>query len=139
MHRGFDLPYCNPTKCPRNYAYQNMIGMETLTFEQLPKVITQLSARLEFVERHLQQKQNEPSPIRDEILTIQKAAEFLHLSPYTIYGLVSKSQIPSMKRGKRLYFSKDELISWVKETKRKTGSETAKEADTFLSNLKKRG
>lgn len=110
-----------------------------LTFEQLPKAVNQLSQRLESIERLLTQKQAEPHLKADELFTIQQAADLLHLSVFTIYGLVSRSEIPSMKRGKRLYFSKDELTDWVKATRKKTASDAAKEADTFLTIQKKRG
>jgi excisionase family DNA binding protein len=113
--------------------------MKILTFNELPQAVTQLNERLENIERLLTQKKAEPCTNADELLTIQQAADFLHISTFTIYGLVSRSVIPSMKRGKRLYFSKDELTAWVKATRKKTASEAAKDADTFLANQKKRG
>lgn len=58
-----------------------------------------------------------------EILTIQEAADFLKLKKATIYALVSKSEIPNSKQGKRLYFSKQELTDWIKSGRRKTAAE----------------
>lgn len=88
-------------------------------------------------------RQNKPSqypkPETDQLLTIQQAADFLHLSVPTIYGLVSKSEIPCMKRGKRLYFSKDEISNWIKAGRKKTIAELDSEADAYLLNQKKRG
>jgi excisionase family DNA binding protein len=55
----------------------------------------------------------------DEFLTIKEAAEYLKIVVPTIYGLVSRSSIPFMKRGKRLYFSKDELNKWIKTGKKR--------------------
>lgn len=41
----------------------------------------------------------------DEVLTIHQAADFLNLTPQTIYGLVSARKIPFSKPiGSRLYF-----------------------------------
>jgi excisionase family DNA binding protein len=74
----------------------------------------------------------------DQLLTIQQAAEFLKLSVPTLYGLVSSSAIPVSKKTKRLYFSKQDLLLWVKESRRKTVSEIEAEADSFLQ-TKKRG
>lgn len=73
----------------------------------------------------------------DEVLTVDDAARFLSLSVPTIYGLVSKSQIPVSKRGKRLYFSQRELTDWIREGKRKTISEIAKDAQDFIQNKKR--
>ena len=53
-----------------------------------------------------------------ELLTINEAAEYLSLATQTIYGLVNRSKIPFMKKGKRLYFSTSELKVWVKSGNR---------------------
>jgi excisionase family DNA binding protein len=79
------------------------------------------------------QQQNEV----DELLTIQEAAKFLNLSVPTIYGFTQRAEIPVCKRSKRLYFSKLELTDWIKQGRKKTISETAIEAASFMS--KKRG
>lgn len=41
----------------------------------------------------------------------------------TIYDLVHKRQIPHSKRGGDLYFSKTDLLNWIKGGKRKTVAE----------------
>lgn len=61
----------------------------------------------------------EKKSAEDEILSIDEAAEFLGLERPTLYTKVSKRQIPFMKQGKRLYFSKSELTSWLKSSARK--------------------
>lgn len=73
----------------------------------------------------------------EDILSIQQAADFLRLTVPTLYSLNSKGEIPSCKRGKRLYFSKADLVNWVKEGRRKTVSEIDAEAGSYL--IKKRG
>ena len=60
---------------------------------------------------------------KDEILTIKEAANFLSLSVPTIYGLLSKGELPVMKRSKRCYFSKLDLIEYLKAGRRKSNSE----------------
>ncbi|NLI41356.1 MAG: helix-turn-helix domain-containing protein [Caldisericales bacterium] len=50
----------------------------------------------------------------EKLLTIQEAAEFLRLTVPTMYGKVSKGELPVMKRGKRLYFSRTELLEYLK-------------------------
>lgn len=72
----------------------------------------------------------------EQLLTIQEAAEFLNLTVPTIYSKVSRSEIPVMKRSKRLYFSKLELISYLKEGRKKTMAETAREAELYCNTKK---
>jgi excisionase family DNA binding protein len=72
-------------------------------------------------------------PDTDQLLTIKQAGELLNLSVATIYGLVHKADIPVSKKGKRLYFSKQELLDWVKDGRKKTHSEIAAEADNYLN------
>jgi len=71
-------------------------------------------------------------------LNIREAAEFLDLTVPTIYSKVSNGELPFMKRTKRLYFSRRELIDYLKVGRKKSHSETEAEADQFLSNHKKR-
>lgn len=73
----------------------------------------------------------------DELLTVQDTAKFLSLSVATVYTLISKG-LPVMKRSKRCYFSKVELINYLKQGRKKTASEISKETDTYLSTLKKK-
>jgi excisionase family DNA binding protein len=72
----------------------------------------------------------------DELLTVQDTAKFLSLSVPTVYALISKGELPVMKRSKRCYFSKIELITYLKQGRKKTFAETAKEAEIYL---KKKG
>ena len=99
-----------------------------LSFEELPKAVNQLGKRLENIEKLLienttQQKNSQ----LEELLTVQRAAEFLNLSVPTIYSKVSRGELPVMKRAKRLYFSRDELVNYVKEGRRKTIAEIEKQ------------
>lgn len=72
----------------------------------------------------------------EQLLTIQQAAEFLSLTVPTIYSKVSKGELPFMKRGKRLYFSKTELMEYIKAGRKQTKAELENEAETYL---KKKG
>jgi excisionase family DNA binding protein len=109
-----------------------------ITFEQLPKAVTLIHSELVSIKRILLDKATEQTqPANDQLLTISQVAEFLSLSVPTVYGLVSRSAIPCMKKGKRLYFSKDEISDWIKTGKKKTISEMAADTDTYLLNQKK--
>lgn len=70
------------------------------------------------------------------LLTIDEASKFLSLSKTTLYSKVSRREIPFMKRSKRLYFSQEELISYVKEGRKQTTDEVQSEPENYL---KKKG
>lgn len=78
------------------------------------------------------QANNESPNDADELLTVQDAAKFLSLSVPTIYGLISKNELPVMKRSKRCYFSKIELINYLKQGRKKTIAETDQVAGNYI-------
>ncbi len=81
-------------------------------------------------------KPNTPTETPDQLLTIQQAGDLLNLSIPTLYGYVHRAEIPVCKKGKRLYFSKDDLTNWIKEGKKKTFAEISAEADLYLTKRK---
>lgn len=72
----------------------------------------------------------------DELLTVKDAANFLHLTVPTIYGLISRKELPVMKRSKRCYFSKHDLLNYLKAGRKKTNVELSAEADSYMSRKK---
>ena len=77
--------------------------------------------------------QTKPDP-EEELTDLKGAAKFLKIAPGTIYNQIKN--IPHSKKGKRLYFSKKELISWIKEGKRHTISEIKEQVNQSLINQK---
>jgi len=102
-------------------------------------------SRLEPIfKRWMKEVQAEFQPIKtdhtnqpEKLLTIQEAAKFLSLTVPTMYSKVSKGELPVMKRGKRLYFSRTELLAYLKEGRKKSNAEIEQEAKKYLSNNKK--
>lgn len=85
------------------------------------------------------QQQQQPAPKQPEaeqLLTAEQAAELLHLKVRTVYLLKRLGHLPSCKRGKRLYFSRTELLNWVKQSRTRTAAEIEAAADNYL---KKKG
>lgn len=113
--------------------------MENLVFTQLtiPEVRQLFRQELEtfFAEHTL----NASQPETDQIGSIDLACEITGLARQTIYGLVAQSKIPHMKRGKLLYFSKQELTDWIKQGRRKTVADIQTEAQNYVSGKRKRG
>jgi len=100
-----------------------------------------IEARLNNIETLLLDLKHRPieqgeQPETDELLTVQDTAKFLSLSVPTIYSLISRGELPVMKRSKRCYFSKVELINYLRQGRKRTLAETASEAEIYL---KKKG
>src|SRR5690554_2759823 len=101
-----------------------------------------INERLQIIEGLLQalaesqSEIREPSGKTDDLLTIEQAAEFLHLSKPTIYSKCSRNELPYMKRGKRLYFLREQLMEYVKAGQHETKRELSENANEFLKKKK---
>lgn len=114
--------------------------MENLTFDQLPKAVTMLTNEVSELKRLFLEKQEQPTTEpTEQLLTVQEAAEFLKLAVPTIYSKVSRGELPTMKQGKRLYFSSTELMDFIKAGRKKTIIEIEQEAEAYLLSKKKGG
>lgn len=114
--------------------------MEIITFEQLPTVVTMLTKEVsELKELLLKKNEHHSTSQPEQFLTIQEAAILFNLKVPTMYSKVSKGEIPVMKRGKRLYFSRSELLEYLKEGRKKSNSEIELEAENYLVNKKNTG
>lgn len=72
-----------------------------------------------------------------DITDLKGAAKILNNAPATIYNKVSRKEIPHFKKGKKLYFSKSGLITWLKEGKKLTLTEIENEVNETLYKQKK--
>jgi excisionase family DNA binding protein len=102
-----------------------------------------IEARLNNIETLLLDLKHQPKRTgsdepQEKLLSVQEAAEFLHLTVPTVYSKVSRGELPVMKRSKRLYFSRDELVNYVKEGRRKTIAEIEKQELSDLMSKKGR-
>ena len=109
------------------------------TFDNLPQAVAELQQTVNEIKRLLLEKSNSTQPQPDTLLTVQEAAKFLTLSVPTIYALTSKGRLPTMKVTKRCYFSRFDLMEYIKAGRKKTVSEIEAETDSFLSNHKRKG
>ncbi len=73
----------------------------------------------------------QPQIEADEIGGIDLAVQLTGKAKATIYSLCHARLIPHSKQGKQLYFSRKELLEWLKAGKRKTQNEIALEAENF--------
>lgn len=101
------------------------------------KLINSISERVTANILKAVQSNNPPTEQSEQLLTIQAAAEFLHLTVPTMYSKVSKGEISAMKRSGRLYFSSIELMEYVKAGRKKSNAEVEAEAEAYLNSKKK--
>ena len=52
-----------------------------------------------------------------DIISVHQASELTGYAVQTLYGKVSRRDIPFIKKGGKLWFSRDELTAWIKEGK----------------------
>jgi excisionase family DNA binding protein len=109
-----------------------------MTFDSLPKAVTQLINKVDNLERLLMERAISDKPKTDTIFDIGEAADYCRLSKPTLYSLVSQRSIPFSKKGKRLYFSEMDLLDWIKQGRRKTQTELQEEAANYIVHKKKR-
>lgn len=102
------------------------------------KLISSISERVTANILNAVRNEQQPTEQQEQLLTIQEAAELLCLTVPTLYSKVSKGELPVMKRSKRLYFSRTELLEYIKQGKRKSSAEIEAEADAYLSNKKRK-
>ena len=72
------------------------------------------------------------------IMDFHAAREFLGFSASHLYKLTSQNLIPHSKRGKKLFFQKEELKSWLLENKVNTIEQIEEEAINNLLIVKKK-
>jgi excisionase family DNA binding protein len=79
--------------------------------------------------------QKEPKIVQeDELLSLEQTCKFLHFAKPTVYAYVAKRKIPFIKKGRKLLFSKQQLILWLKESYKKTEKELKQEAESYILN-----
>ena len=96
--------------------------MEKVSFETLPQAVSLLLEKVESLELLLKSQQ-QTNGASDRPMSISEAAKFVNLTVPTLYGFVSKRTIPFSKVGKRLYFSENELTSWIQNGRQQTRDE----------------
>ena len=54
---------------------------------------------------------------QDDLMTIEEVAEMLKVSKAAIYRQTSKNLIPHKKSGRKLFFSRQEILAWLGRNK----------------------
>lgn len=99
-------------------------------FEKLERRMKYLQ---ETLDGFIYDQEKKESKADTDLLNVDEAAEMLGVAKATLYTKSSKALIPHMKRGNRLYFSKSELIDWLKKARVKTALCMQDEAHTYIN------
>lgn len=106
-----------------------------LSFDDLPFAKLELISKMDNIILLLESKK--PAEQKYNLFTIQEAANFLNLTKSTVYNKVSNGELSHIKKGKCLYFSNEELMTYIKLDKVKTTPDSGNGVDIFFSNYKK--
>jgi Helix-turn-helix domain len=85
--------------------------MATITFdtdELADKIIARIESKLTSITQH--PTVNDP----DELLTLQKCAEADGRSIFTWYGVTSRGEIPYIKKGRKVYITRRDLMAYMR-------------------------
>jgi len=103
------------------------------------ELINQRLDKIEHLLIELKANQINDNPRPTEMfMNVQQVAEYLSLSVQTIYGLTSRLEVPTIKKGKRLYFKKAEIDEWLLKGRRKTKEEIIEQAHNYLIRNKRK-
>lgn len=91
--------------------------------DNLEKLLLELSSKIS----------NPTNPTdQEKLMGIDELSEYLKLAKPTIYQKTSSREMPSIKIGKRLYFKKSDIDSWLIQGRRKSNFEIQEEAAEFV-------
>ncbi|WP_273212717.1 helix-turn-helix domain-containing protein [Runella zeae] len=109
-----------------------------LTLETLPKAFAQLANEVSEIKRLLLEKSNPQPTETDRWFDLNDFCAYHPDKPSraTVYGWVNAGIVPVHKGGKKLRFLKSEIDLWLKQNRKKTLAETAKEAELYLKRKK---
>ena len=104
-----------------------------ITFDKLPEAVTYLTEQVTAI-KEMVSALHPPVPEEKSLIGIDEACVIIQKAKPTIYALVRKGIVPAYKRGKKLYFYKEELLQWV-ESGRK-GATTAISSEEQLAMMR---
>jgi len=66
-----------------------------------------------------------------EIIDIEEASKLLNLSKYSLYSFTSKNLLPHYKFGRKIFFKREELISFILNKDKKIKSKNERQAEAL--------
>lgn len=90
------------------------------SFDKLPEAVAYLIEKVKEIKSLLENWKDIPPDKERTPIGIDEACRIIQKAKPTVYALVRKGLLPCYKRGKKLFFFEDELLSWIRNGKRKT-------------------
>jgi len=107
--------------------------MENVVFTQLSIPEFRRLIQQELEEFHKSSATQPETPATRKILSLSEFCEYAGLSRQTAYKLTSGQKVPHSKRGKRLYFDREKVDTWLLENQVATHSEIQEKANDYFS------
>ncbi len=109
--------------------------MERITFDQLPEMVALILEKLERIEDALSIRGNNDQRPSKDMFTVDEACSFMGVSKSTLYKMSSSNAIPLYKpTGGRIYFKRDDIISYLQQNRIKSQKEIEQEALNYVAN-----
>jgi excisionase family DNA binding protein len=105
----------------------------TMSKNELTEVIN--TAVREAITEYRLQESEKATPMED-IMNTRETAQFLDIKLNTLYIKLHKGELPHMKRGKKVYFSRQQLLEWMSQGRKYTREDSVKMADARLCELR---
>ena len=96
-------------------AKTDCMTKEPITFDKLPQAVSYLIEQVNKIYQLVETLQPQKIDHQHQLIDIDKASILIQKSKPTIYRLARTGLIPTYKRGKKLYFYEDELLTWREE------------------------
>lgn len=118
--------------------------MDDISFNDLPKVMSQVLDKVEGLEKAVNGLKNELGSKGNQVdghipMTIDEACEFLRMKKSTMYYNLEHGNIPGTRRGKNYILFKDELVHWLEGGRTNSNATmNAEELNASIMNSQKR-
>jgi len=105
--------------------------------EELEEIICR-AIETAFEREGIVREQNEPEDVNELVMKSPEVCRYLKMKISTLYQLTHKRKIPFIKKGKTMYFKKDEIDKWLSEGRQEMKSEQNLAREIQISLLDKK-
>lgn len=104
-------------------------------FEIIIEQLTSIEMRLATVEKKLNYSNEEEN--YSTVMNLNQLCNYCGFTKSFVYKKTSTKEIPHYKRGKKLFFKKEEVDKWIFKDKVKTMDDLQREATRYLISKRK--
>ncbi len=105
--------------------------------EELEEIICR-AVETAFKREGIVREEHEPEDVNELVMKSPEVCKYLKMKISTLYQLTHKRKIPFIKKGKTMYFKKDEIDKWLSEGKQEMKSEQNLAREIQISLLDKK-